>query len=398
MDFRLSPEEEAFRREVRAFLEREWPPRAATLPDGSRIDAPPPITPGYMPSRADELKLGAKGWLAVSWPVEYGGGGKPFIYQMIVDEELAYHNIPASEGMGRTIVAPTLLAYGTERQKQEFLPRLAKGEITFCLGYTEPEAGSDLASLRTRAVAEGDEYVISGSKIYTSGADASEYCWLLARTDPEAAKHRGLSLFMVPMDSPGVTVRPLANMLGVAWFNEVFFEDVRVSRLNLVGGENQGWQIVTTALSAERFSLYHCRSQFRLLQTVVEYARRVKKGGRPLFGSAAVRQKLAQLAIEFEVARLLSYRAGLMRSRGQPLTYESAMVKMFNTELSQRLYNVAIDMLGLYGGLLPDSARTVLGGAVGHGYLDAVQATIGAGASEVQRDIIARRALDMPRG
>jgi alkylation response protein AidB-like acyl-CoA dehydrogenase len=398
MDFRLSPEEEAFRREVRAFVEREWPARPGVLPDGSRIDVPPPITPGYMPSREDERKLGAKGWLGISWPVEYGGGGRPFFYQMIIDEELAYFNVPASEGMGRTIVAPTLLAYGSEQQKREFLPRLANGEITFCLGYTEPEAGSDLASLRTRAVAEGDEYVINGSKIYTSGADSSEYCWLLARTDPEPAKHRGLSLFMVPMDSPGVTVRPLANLLDIAWFNEVFFEDVRVSRLNLVGGENQGWRIVTTALSAERFSLYHCRSHFRLFRSLVEYARRVKKDGRPLFREPMLRQKLAQLAIDFEVARLLSYRAGLMRSRGEPLTYESAMVKMFSTELSQRLYDGAMELAGLYGGLLPESTRAVLGGTVGHGYLDAVQATIGAGTSEVQRDIIARRALEMPRG
>ncbi len=312
--------------------------------------------------------------------------------------KLAYRNIPGSESIGRTIVAPTLIALGSEDLKREFLPRLARGEIDFCLGYTEPEAGSDLASLQTRAVAAGDDYVINGSKLYTSGADISDYCWLLASTDTSVAKHKGLSLFIVPMNAAGVSVRPLLNMMNLDWFNEVVFEDVLVSRRGLVGEKNQGWQIVTAALSSERLALYHCRSQVRVFESLLEYARRAERDGQPLLRQPVLRQQLAQLAIDFEVARLLTYRAAWKRGRGEPLSYESAMVKLFNTELAQRLYRVGVEMLGLYGGLLPDSRHAVLAGMISHGYMSAVQDTIGAGTSEVQRDIIARRGLDLPRG
>ncbi|MCJ7492013.1 MAG: acyl-CoA dehydrogenase family protein [Dehalococcoidia bacterium] len=400
MDFRFSPEEEAFRSEVQEFLDREWPRERClgSLPGGEKMPVPGPLAPGYMPSAEAERKLGAKGWLSLSWPTEYGGGGKPLVYQTIVDEELAYRNIPGSESIGRTIVAPTLIALGSEDLKREFLPRLARGEIDFCLGYTEPEAGSDLASLTTRAVVEGDDYVINGSKVYTSGADISHYCWLLATTDPGVAKHKGLSLFIVPMDAPGISVRPLLNLMNLGWFNEVVLEDVLVSRRGLVGMKNEGWHIVTAALSSERLALYHCRSQFRVFESLLEYAKRVQRDGQPLSQQPLLRQKLAQLATDFQVARLLTYRAAWLRGTGQALSYESAMVKLFNTELAQRLYQVAMEILGLHGGLMGDSARTVLAGMVSHNYLSVVQDTIGAGTSEVQRDIIARRGLDLPRG
>jgi alkylation response protein AidB-like acyl-CoA dehydrogenase len=400
MDFRFSPEEEAFRREVREYLDREYPldRHSGALPDGSTLPTPEPHVPGYMPSREAELKIGAKGWLALNWPVEYGGGGKPLFYQVIVDEELAYYSVPGAESMGRTIIAPNLLAWGSEEIKREVLPKVASGEADICLGYTEPEAGSDLASLRTRAVFDGDDYVINGAKVYTSGADISQYCWLLTRTDPEAPRHRALSLFMVPMDLPGITVRPLPNLLDISWFTEITFEDVRVPRRWLVGEENQAWQIVTSALASERLALYHWRSQRRLFESVLEFAKRVQKDGRPLAKDPALRCRLADMAIEFEVGRLLTYRAQWLRSQGHKLTYEAALVKAFNTEMTQRLGLLAMDIIGLYGGLLPSSARTVLDGIVAHGYLDAVQGTIGAGASEVMRDIIARAGLGLPRG
>jgi hypothetical protein len=398
MDFRFSPEEEAFRREVREFLDHEYPldRHSGILLDGSSLPTPEPHVPGYMPSREAELKLGAKGWLALNWPVEYGGGGKPLFYQVIVDEELAYYNVPGAESMGRTIIAPNILAWASEEIKKEVLPKIACGEADICLGYTEPEAGSDLASLRTRAVLDGDDYVVNGAKVYTSGADISQYCWLLTRTDPDAPRHRALSLFLTPMDAPGISVRPLPNLLGTSWFTEVTFEDVRVPRRWLVGEENQAWQIVTSALASERLALYHWRSQRRLFESVVEYAKAAQKLGRPL--AEDLRQRLAGMAIEFEVARLLTYRAQWLRSRGHKLTYEAALVKAFNTEMTQRLGLVAMEVVGLYGGLLPESAMTVLGGIVAHGYLDAVQGTIGAGASEVMRDIIARAGLGLPRG
>ncbi len=387
MDFRFSKKEEELRRRVRQFLAEE----------GLGDDAPRPIPPSYMPGLEFERKAGAAGWLALSWPAEYGGAGRPTMEQAVVDEELAYHGIPGAASIGRTIVAPAIMAFGSEEQKREFLPKLARGEISFCLGYSEPESGSDLVSLSTRAVVDGDDYVINGRKVWTSGADLSDYCWLIASTDAQAPKHRSLSLFIVPMKSPGVEVRPLTNMLGVDWFTEVTFDDVRVPRTALVGQENRGWYQVASALEMERLALYPAREQYRVFEALVRYARETRHGQRRLGDDARVRQQLAQLAIEFEVARLLSYRAVSLRSRGHELTYEASMVKLFNTELTQRLYSVAMEMLGPYGGLLPGSERALLAGVIGFGYLDAVQGTIGAGTSEIQRTVIALRGLGLPR-
>ena len=213
MDFRLSATEEELRGEVCEFLTREL--------GTTHNSDPAPMPPGYMPARDFELKLGAKGWLALSWPVEYGGGGRPVQEQFIVEEEVALHGGPASDAIARVIVAPIMQAAGSEDQKKRYLPQLARGEITFCLGYTEPESGSDLASLQTRAVREGDDYVINGRKVFTSGASSSEYCWLAARTESDSPKHAGITVFIVPMDSPGVEVRPLVNLLDETWFNEV---------------------------------------------------------------------------------------------------------------------------------------------------------------------------------
>ncbi len=387
MDFRLSEEEESLRRRVRQFLADE----------GFGGAPPRPVPPSYMPGLEFERKAGAAGWLALSWPVEYGGGGRSAMEQAVVDEELAYHGFPGAESIGRTIVAPAIMAFGTEEQKREFLPKLARGEISFCLGYSEPESGSDLAGLQTRAVAEGDDYVINGRKVYTSGADVADYCWLIARTDPGAPRHRSLSLFIVPMKSDGVEVRPLANLLGIDWFNEVAFDNVRVPRSALVGQENRGWYQVASALELERLALYPAREHYRFFEALLRYARETRRGGRRLGENARLRRRLAQLAIDFEVARLLSYRAVWLHSRGHELTYEASMLKLFNTELAQRLYSVAVDMLGPYGSLLPGSERAVLAGVAGFGYLDAVQGTIGAGTSEVQRNVIAGRGLGMPR-
>jgi alkylation response protein AidB-like acyl-CoA dehydrogenase len=388
MDFSFSEAEEELRQRVRRFLAEE----------GFAGDAPHPIPPSYMPGGEFERKAGATGWLALSWPVEYGGGGRSAMEQAVVDEELAYCGYPGAASIGRAIVAPAIMAFGSEEQKREFVPRLARGEISFCLGYSEPESGSDLVSLRTRAVLDGDEYVINGRKVWTSGADKSNYCWLLAQTDTEAPKHRGLSLFIVPMDSPGVEVRPLTNLLEVDWFTEVTFDDVRVPRTALVGQENRGWYQVASALEIERLALYPAREHYRVFEALVRHARQTRRGGRRLGDDTRVRQRLAQLAIDFEVARLLSYRVVWMRGRGDELTYEASMLKLFNTELTQRLYSVAMEIVGAYGGLLPDSRRAPLSGVVGFGYLDAVQGTIGAGTSEIQRDVIAGRGLGLPRG
>ena len=389
MDFRLSATEERLRSEVCEWLTREL---------GTTHDSDPaPMPPGYMPSRAFELKLGEKGWLGISWPVEYGGGGRPVSEQFVLEEEIALHGGPASEAIARIIVAPILLAAGNEEQKRRHLPRLARGEITFCLGYTEPGSGSDLASLQTRAVREGDDYVVNGRKIYTSGAESSEYCWLATRTGDEQTKHAGISVFIVPMDSPGVEVRPLVNLLDEAWFNEVLFDNVRVPVSERVGAENQGWQVLTSALGIERITIYRAFVHRRALMALVRHARRSVDGDRP-WDRPEVRHRLVALRIEFEIARLLLARAVQMHEQGVEYRAQAAMVKVFNTEFAQRLYSAGVGILGPYGCLLDGSGRALWEGTMPHAYLSAAQDTIGAGTSEVQREIIALRGLGLPRG
>jgi alkylation response protein AidB-like acyl-CoA dehydrogenase len=362
------------------------------------------MPPGYMPARDFEQKLGAKGWLGLSWPREYGGGGQPVSHQFIVEEEVALHGGPASDAIARIIVAPILLLKGSEEHKRRFLPALARGEITFCLGYTEPESGSDLASLQTRAVADGDDYVISGRKVFTSGASESDYCWLAARTEADTPKHAGISVLIVPMRSEGIEVRPLLNLLDEGWFNEVAFDNVRVPRSELVGGENRGWEVLTSALGVERITIYRAFVHLRMLWALARYARQEHGGGRPLrqaqdrpWDDPQVRQRLAALTTEFEVARLLLWRAIGMHERDEEFRAQAAMVKLFNTELAQRLYTAGMALLGPYGAVR-EGERALWQGALPHAYLSAVQDTIGAGTSEVQREIIALRGLGLPRG
>ena len=396
MNFRLSEPQERLRAEVCGFLSQEL--------GTNHTSEPRPMPPGYLPARDFELKLGERGWLALSWPEEYGGGGRPVAEQFIVEEEVALHGGPASDAIARVIVAPILMAKGSEEQKRRYLPGLARGEITFCLGYTEPESGSDLASLQTRAVADGDDYVINGRKVYTSGAEESDYCWLAARTDPDAPKHAGTSVLIVPMKSAGVEVRPLLNLLDEEWFNEVIFEDVRVPRGELVGGENKGWEVLTSALGVERITIYRAFVHMRMLWALVRQAREERGGRRALrqaqdrpWDDPAVRQRLGELAAEFEVARLLLWRAIGLHERGEEFRAQAAMVKLFNTELAQRLYTAGMGMLGSYAAVL-GGERALWQGALPHAYLSAVQDTIGAGTSEVQREIIALRGLGLPRG
>lgn len=351
------------------------------------------MPPGYMPDRAFELKLGATGWAGISWPVEYGGSGRPIREQFLVEKELALHGANASDALTRCIIAPMIIAAANEDQKRRYLPGMARGEITACLGYSEPGAGSDFASLRTRAVRDGDDYVINGRKTWTSGAESSEYCWLAARTDSEGTKHGGISVFMVPMDAPGVTVTPIVNLLDKHWFNEVVFEDVRVPVAERVGAEGEGWRVLTSALGLERITVYRAYLHWRTLLGMVRWAKEHTKPG-----EALARQKLAQMRVEYEIAELLLQRAIWMHEKGADYRGPAAMVKLFNSEYAQRLYEAGVELMGPYGYLTEGSRRAPNGGAMEHNFLSAVQDTIGAGTSEVQREIIALRGLGLPRG
>lgn len=383
MDFRRNPDEEELRREVCEFLTEEL---------GTTHESDPePMEPGYMPARDFELKMGAKGWLARSWPTEYGGGGRPVAEQFLIDEEIALHGGPASDALSRCIIAPMIEKAGNEYQKQRYLPQIARGEITICLGYTEPEAGSDFASLKTTAVRDGDDYIVNGRKIYTSGAESSEYCWLAARTDSGSPKHAGISVMMLPMDAPGVEVRPLTNLLDEQWFTEVTFDNVRVPVTELIGRENEGWAVLTSALGVERITVYRAYLHWRAFQALV---RRQRAGN----GSGLDGQRLAQLRIEYEIAGLLLHRAIQMHEEDADYRAQAAALKVFNTEFAQRLYEAGVALLGPYGQLRDGDKRAPWDGAISHTYLSVVQDTIGGGTTEVQKEIIALRGLGLPRG
>jgi 3-oxocholest-4-en-26-oyl-CoA dehydrogenase alpha subunit len=388
MDFRLAPHEEALRKDVCDWLTKEL----GTTHD----DDPVPMPPGYMPDRKFELKMGETGWLAISWPEEYGGRGRPIAEQFIVEKEVALHGGNASDALTRDIIAPMIIAAANEDQKRRYLPGMAKGAITACLGYSEPGSGSDFASLQTKAERDGDDYIINGRKIWTSGAESSEYCWLAARTDG-GTKHGGISVFMVPMDSPGVEVRPIVNLLEKHWFNEVVFDNVRVSAADRVGGEGEGWRVLTSALGLERITVYRAYVHWRTLLGAVRWAKRQDNGSRA-WDSGTVRKTLAQLRTEYEVAELLLQNAIQLHEQDVDYRAQAAMVKLFNTGFAQRLYETSVALMSLYGALTEEDGHAPYDGAMEHNFLSAVQDTIGAGTSEVQREIIAQRGLGLPRG
>ena len=396
MEFRFSPEEEAFRQEVREFLRREWREEAA----GGGAEGPLGYGGGggLEEIRRFQKKLAQRGWLTLAWPKEHGGMEASIMKQVIFNEEMAYHRAPQQLGVGPDRVGPTIILYGTEDQKREHLPRIANADVIWCQGFSEPGAGSDLASLQTTAVADGDYFVVNGQKIWTSLAHVADWMILLARTDPDAPKHRGISYFLVDMKTPGITVRPLVDMTGRHAFNQVFFDNVRVPRKNLVGELNRGWYVAAATLDFERSGINRVVAGIRLYDELVEYARETQRDGRPLMAIPAVRHRLAELKIEFEVGRLLAYRVAWIQSQGRIPNQEASMSKLFGSELQQRLARAGIEMLGLGGQLRSGSKWAPMAGRIADYYLAAVSTTIAAGTSEVMRNIIAVRGLGLPRG
>ncbi len=396
MDFRFSEKEEALRREVIEFCKRELPPdwRGGLLEAADTDEA-------WAFSMKMSKKLAQKGWLTMAWPKEYGGMGASIMEQLVYREETAYWGVPGT-GMGVggvDWVGPSLMIYGTEEQKKTYLPMIASGEEdgVWCTGYSEPGAGSDFASIQTRAVREGDEYVINGQKVWTSEAHRSRWCWLAARTDPDAPKHKGISVFIVDMKSPGITVRPLINMAGIHSFNEVFFDDVRIPASNLVGEENRGWYQLMVSLSYERSGVGFSAMARRTLYDLVEYARETKRDGDVIAKDPLIRQKLAEIAVEIEVARYLSYRVAWMQSKGLIPIHEASMGKVFGDEVNERLANVGMQVMGLYCQLEPGSKWAPLRGRIERMYVSVPGFKIAAGSDEIQKNIIAMRGLGLPR-
>jgi alkylation response protein AidB-like acyl-CoA dehydrogenase len=395
MDFRVSEQEEAFRAEVRAFFDREFPPEFLQA-----LEAEP------LGERKlyDECirRLAAKGWLGIGWPREYGGMERSMTEQLVYYIEMYLrlpHKVINPVGVATALAAPVLMRFGSDELKSEFLPRILRGGATICLGYSEPTAGTDLVGLQTTAVADGEDYVINGQKSFTTAAEYADYCWLSAKTDPNAQKRsQGISLLIVDMRSPGIKVRGVPTMARYN-VNDVSFQDVRVPRRNLVGEENQGWQYVTQALSNERIGFGVEAAILRhTFEETLEYAVGARRGGRLLSQGSTMRQKLAQLAIELEVARLFGARLIWLLEQGIVPYYEASMAKVFITELEQRLANAAMQALGLDAQLQKSSKGVLLGGRVEDSYRYSVMGTIGGGSNEVQRIIMAVAGLGLPRG
>jgi alkylation response protein AidB-like acyl-CoA dehydrogenase len=390
MNFNDSPTDAAFREEVRSFLRNELPAdlRAAD-------DAVLGVGIGEDERERAWLRtLAKRGWVAPAWPKEYGGAGLSVMQQFIFNEEIARARAPRPNFLAIGLAGPTIIVHGTEEQKREHLSGILSGETFWCQGFSEPGSGSDLASLQTRAVQDGDDFIINGQKIWTSGAHRSQRMMLLARTDTDVPKHKGISYFLLDMKTPGVTVRPLTNLADTPSFNEVFFDNVRVPKKDLLGELNKGWYVATTTLDFERSGIISGVGLETMVRELVDYAR---ADGRRDAGRETLRHELADRMIESRVAIVLSYRVATMQAKGLIPNQEASITKLYGSELAQRIGRTAVKAAGVYGMLSEGSPRAPLNGRLDAWYRIAVGSTIAGGTSEIQRGVIAQRGLGMPR-
>src|SRR5579875_819993 len=396
MDFADSPEQAAFRAEVRRWLAANLPPELCVDDAADQRVAPNRET---LAQRICWQKtMHAAGWVGISWPKEYGARGASLIEQVIFDEEYARARAPILPGAsGLNLLGPTLIHWGTPAQKKRFLPPILAADELWCQGYSEPDAGADLASLKTRAVDRGDHFLVNGQKVWTSGAHFADWCFLLARTDPEAPKHHGISYLLVDMKTPGITVRPLVLLNGHRHFNEVFFEDVKVPKENLVGPLNEGWKVAITTLMFER-SGAGGRDHMAQIARLVELARTFPSRQEPAWREGHVRQHLAQLAIEAKALQVTRLRSLTRRLRGEPPGPEGSILKLFGSELGVRIADFAGALLGPYATIDAPTEAVADAPRWYQRVLGARQYTIAGGTSEIQRNIIGERVLGLPKG
>ena len=404
MDWNDSTTQAAFREDVRSFISTRLPERYRR--EGDDAEGAAMSWYGDRKSEDPELRkaaqdwaaaLSERGWVAPHWPSEYGGAGLSSWEQFIFNEEMAKAKAPMVGGSGVMMLGPTLIVHGREDQKKSYLPRILSGEVAFAQGYSEPGAGSDLGSLQTRAVRDGDEYIVNGQKIWTSGAHHADALFLLARTDPNAPKHRGISfLLMDDIHAPGVSVRALIDAAWGHVVNEVFFEDVRIPAANIVGEENRGWYVGMTLLDFERSGISGAVGQRRDLKELIETARDDERA--VLGRSPALSGRIVDRWIAVEIAYDLSLRVASIQAAGMVPNYEASMGKMFSSENGQEIHRVGVRTFGLYGQLWPGDSHAPLGGKHIQGYVRSIPSTIAGGSSEVQRNIIATRGLGLPRG
>jgi alkylation response protein AidB-like acyl-CoA dehydrogenase len=393
MDLRLSVEETRFRDELRAWLEQHAPKDWEHRRDGS-------IEQHFAFLRSWQKTLYDGGWAGISWPREYGGRGASLMQQVIFWQELARASAPPMANViGLGMVGPTIIAFGTPAQKARFLPGILSADEIWCQGFSEPNAGSDLAGLQSDGRLDGEHFVVNGQKVWTSYGWAADWCELVVRTDPTVPKHKGLTVMLVDMKSPGVEVRPLRQMTGESEFSEVFFRDVRVPVANVVGRVNQGWDVSIGTLMHERGTLgagLQVAYQ-RNIERLIELSWTIERGSRPAAEDPVIRQKLAQCYAEVQIMRANQMRAFSRISNTGVPGPEGSIQKIFWSELNQRLQQVAQELLGPYGQLEAADRHAIDRGAWSYGYLRARGNTIEAGTSEIQRNIIGHFVLGLPR-
>ncbi len=387
MNFEFTTEELELQKEVVDFIKKESTPEVVKESEsqGDIYGAPE--------GRKIVQKMAAKGWLTPTWPKKLGGMGGSEVMGYMIREEMGYYGLPFGF-IAAHMAGPTILRFASDAMKEKWLPRISSGELEFALGYTEPQAGSDLSALMMEAKDMGDHFLVNGTKLFNTSCHIADYHWLAARTDFDVARHKGVSMMIVDLKSPGITINPMITMAG--WqTNEVSYVNVKVPKENLVGEKNKGFYYLMAALDFERmFPLGRYR---KLFDDIVDYAKETIIGGKPLAKDPVIRQEIAQVAIEMEATTLLYYQLAHILDKGNIPSYQSSMEKTFATETAQRITNLGMDILGLYGQLKDDSKHAKLQGRVERSYRTSVVETIYAGTSEIQRNIIATKGLGLPR-
>ena len=391
MNFQFSEEENAFVVEVEKFLDDHETPEVMDVTRENMaqlVDTPA--------RRAFMKKIGERGWLGMTWPKEYGGSEGEGVYEYLLNERLARRGAPQI-GKGVGIIGKTIIRNGSEKLKREFLPKILRNEVEFAIGYSEPQAGSDAAAMKLKATREGDGWRLNGQKMFTTSAHFAQWYWVGARTDPDAPKHRGITLFLVRMDDPGLTIQAMPT-IGDERTNMVYFDNVWVSDDYRVGDLNKGFQYISEALDLERFTMFTFSPIEQRMEEICTYVATEMRDGKPLREDPIIRQKIAQLVTQTEVARVLGLRfvAKSMKG-GAPPTTEASQYKLYATELSKRVANTALDIASAGGQLRVHTKEAPMRGRAELTYRYTVVDTIGGGSSEIQKNIIARRKLGLPK-
>ena len=390
MRFEFTPEESAFKSQLSSFLDDALPADWHGPADESRDDH-------WALNEQIKKGLADRGWLVMSWPKEYGGADSSPMMNTIFAEEMAYRRAPGHDRFGTRMFGPTLMRFGTEEQRTKYLGSIAHGEIQWCQGYSEPNSGSDLASLQTRAVEDGDYFVVTGAKVWTSLAHRADMMFMLVRTDPDAPPHKGISLIVVDMKSPGVEVLPIVNMAGLHSFNQVVFDEVRVPKENLVGDLNDGWRAGMTVLNFERSGIDYAAWARIALEELIEYVTNDDSLVTAAKSDPSVRIKLAELQTEVEAARLMCFDVAWRQGQGEVPSSEASMSKVTATEVYLAVLDYGLELLGMYGALEMGSNQAELQGRFMKMRLYYTSGPILAGTNEIQKNIIAQRGLGLPR-